>query len=148
VIIVKATHCELVHIKDGPQQSKGDIPMSERIIELTMHELESVVGGVGHEHRRLGAPIEEAADANDRPGRGCMLCAGIVWRGSRRGRASATGTVIGNECARSHNVDIVVGGVIEMNAVRAIEFGSCGQHVRLVDGVNDEEHGRSLPNGS
>jgi len=24
--------------------------MSERIIELTMHELESVVGGVGHEH--------------------------------------------------------------------------------------------------
>ena len=27
--------------------------------------------------------------------------------------------VISNECARSHNVDIVVGGVIEMNAVGA-----------------------------
>src|SRR5439155_3322217 len=35
-------------------------------------------------------------------------------------------------CARSHNVDIVVDGVIEMNAVSAIEFGPCGQHVRLV----------------
>jgi hypothetical protein len=32
--------------------------------------------------------------------------------------------------------------------VGAIEFGSCGQHVRLVDGVNDEEHGRSLPDRS
>ena len=39
-------------------------------------------------------------------------------------------------------------GVIEMNAVGAIEFGPCGQHVRLVDGVNDEEHSRSLPDGS
>src|SRR6266700_2668007 len=56
--------------------------------------------------------------------------------------------VISNECARSHNVDIVVDGVIEMNAVGAIEFGPCGQHVRLVDGVNDEEHSRSLPDGS
>src|SRR5262245_28722735 len=56
--------------------------------------------------------------------------------------------VISNECARSHNVDIVVDGVIQMNAVGAIEFGPCGQHVRLVDGVNDEEHSRSLPDGS
>src|SRR5439155_3378054 len=56
--------------------------------------------------------------------------------------------VISNECARSHNVNIIVDGVIEMNAVGAIEFGPFGQHVRLVDGVNDEEHSRSLPDGS
>ena len=34
--------------------------------------------------------------------------------------------VISNECARSHNVDIAVDGVIEMNAVGAIEFARVG----------------------
>src|SRR5258708_21368861 len=80
-----------------------------------------------------------------RIGTGEGVHGGAVLGANHEYAAHGSLAVISNECARSHNVDIVVDGVIEMNAVGAIEFGPCGQHVRLVDGVNDEEHSRSLP---
>jgi hypothetical protein len=78
-----------------------------------------------------------------RIGTGKSVHSGAVLGVNHEYAAYGSLAVISNECARSHNVDIVVHGVIEMNAVGAIEFGPCGQHVRLVDGVNDEEHSRS-----
>src|SRR6266851_3021322 len=49
--------------------------------------------------------------------------------------------VVGDERARRHHVDVARGGLVEMHAVGAIELGPRRQDVRLVDGVDHEQHG-------
>src|SRR5215813_11926128 len=48
--------------------------------------------------------------------------------------------VVGDQRAGGHHVDIVVAGLVEMNAMRAVELRARRQNIPLVDGVDDEQH--------
>src|SRR6202034_1381970 len=50
--------------------------------------------------------------------------------------------VVGDQCPRRHHVDAVIGGFVEMDAVVAVMLGPHRHHVFLVEGVDDEQHGR------
>src|SRR5580704_3905342 len=52
--------------------------------------------------------------------------------------------IVGQERAGSHDVDAVIAGFVEMDAVVAIMLGPRRQNVLLVERVDHEQHARSL----
>lgn len=70
---------------------------------------------------------------------------GAVCRIDDEDAADRRLAIAGDQRARGHDIDGVILGAVEMDAMRAIMLSARGQNVFLVDGVDDEQHGGTIP---
>src|SRR3989440_8087834 len=66
---------------------------------------------------------------------------GAVFGVDDEDRAAGCLAVVGYERARGHHVHVVITGLVEMDAVVAIEFRARGHAVLAVGGMDYEQHG-------